>query len=353
MRNSRIRPIVLLGCIAVAVAIGVVASMFLTSSGNSDDDRDPERRLTVRSTRIPASISGATVTSAALGEDGSVALGTSSGAVHLFNPALRRVRGGWTAPGRVPKASSVAVSSDASTVAAVLGGALVVRKGESSEIHALRADRDATALALSAHGNSAAVAGFNVDVYDIAAERRLRRFEQPIGPGGIGQYQAVSFTSDGSTVVASKLGGVDEWNVRTGSRASPDWSCRCGADGSGMSGDGSLVTFGTSDAHVLLWDVSARRVLVDETVSSRRGDHVYGTDVTSNGRRLVAGTASGELTIWDLAKDQVLARKRFSGEPVVDIQIDKSGNVVLVEVQKPWREDTPALAADRWLLNLK
>ena len=320
---------------------------------------------------------GDTATAVALGRDGLLAMGTAGGRVRLVDRQLRPVPGReWIAKGF--PVSKLAFSPDGSTLAGVTAqGHLWTWRFSAGDLRVMKKQLtgtdDVSAIALSSDGQRLVAVGFNVWVFDGRSGKLTATFEQPVPTsGGTGQYDAVAFTPDAAAVVAVGLeqggsetaqddggeevqgkGGVDTWRLAGSATAPPaQQSCQCAADGADVTDDGRLATFGTNDAHVVVWDAQQRRLIGDQTISSKPGDHVYGTAVSADGKRVAAGTASGELAFWDPAADRMLGRTRLSEEPITRVEMSDDGKLLLVEGQKANVLDAPVGAGDRWLVTL-
>jgi hypothetical protein len=375
--RKTIRPLVAAVAIVVAVAVGIGGRLWLTRSTASAQQEQPRPApLQIRATGIPANIQGETVTAVALGRGGLLAIGTAGGRVRLVDRQLHLVPGReWIAKG-FPM-SLLAFSPDGSTVAGVTArGDLWTWRHATGEFHVMKkklsGTDDVSAIALSSDGQRLAAVGFNVWVFDGRSGKLTATFEQPVLSGGTGQYNGVAFTADATAVVAVGLdqggsetvqnddgaeiqgkGGIHVWTLASSGTPSPArQSCQCPADGAAVTNDGRLATFGTSDAHVVVWDARQGRLIGEQTISAESGDHVYGTAASADGNRVAAGTASGELGFWDPAADHMLGRTRFSGEPITRVEVSDGGKLVLVEGQKADVLNSPVGARDRWLVTL-
>jgi WD40 repeat protein len=378
-RDARktIHPLLAVVVVVVAVAMGIGGRVWLTrSTAGAAQERPRPAPLQIHAIGLPEAIQGETVTAVALGRGGLLAMGTANGRVRLVDRQLRPVPGReWTAKGF--PVSKLAFSPDGSTLAGVTAqGALWIWHFSAGEFHVMKqrltGTDDVAAIALSSDGRRLAAVGFNVSVFDGRSGKLTATFEQPVPSGGTGQYTAVAFTPDATAVVAVGLdqggsetaqtddgveiqgkGGIHTWTL-TGSATAPParQSCQCPADGAAITGDGHLASFGTNDAHVVVWDARQRRPIGEQTISAKPGDHAYGTAVSADGKRVAAGTASGDLAFWDPAADRMLGRTRFSGEPITRVEMTDDGTLVLVEGQKADVLNAPVGASDRWLVTL-
>ena len=180
-------------------------------------------------------------------------------------------------------------------------------------------------------GGLLALAYFDVSVLDLG-RKTIRKFEPEMQEGGLSPYEALAFTPNSRIVVAAGFESIDAWNIESGKRVQHS-SCECDADGVALSRDGALAVVGTSDAHVLLWDVAAAKLLNDKTVSLVQGDHVYGTAVDLKGSLVAAGTASGSIAIWDTRSGAIVARTQLSSQPITRVVSSDDGQVLLVTGQ--------------------
>jgi WD40 repeat protein len=229
------------------------------------------------------------VTAAAINGKGVVALGTSVGSVDVVTggKALRLT----VAHGRT--ITALALSRDGTTVAGLVGldtgvSLWVWRRGVGLRQGLL--PEAAETVALSAAGDLVAASGFDATVYDVGTGAHAT-FRQPAARGGSDQYSALALAS-ASRLVAASIRRVDVWDL-TSERLLHAFRCDCGADGVSLSHDGRLAVFGTNDAHVLVWNVTTERLLLDRTLSTVRGDHAYGSAARTDGAIVAAGTASG------------------------------------------------------------
>lgn len=372
-----IHPWLAVVAVVVAVAVGVGGRIWLTRTpAGAHQERPRPAPLQIHATGLPEAIQGETVTAVALGRDGLLAMGTAGGRVRLVDRQLRPVPGReWIAKGF--PVSKLAFSADGSTLAGVTAqGHLWTWRFAAGELHVMKKQLtgtdDVSAIALSSDGQRLVAVGFNVWVFDGRSGKLTATFEQPVPSGGTGQYDAVAFTADTTAVVAAGIdqggsetvqgddggevqgkGGVHIWRLAGSATAPPArQSCQCPADGAALTDDGRFATFGTSDAHVVVWDARQRRPLGEQTISAEPGDHVYGTAVSADGNRVAAGTANGKLALWDPAADRMLGRTRFSGEPITRVEMSDDGKLVLVEGQKANVLEAPVGAGDRWLVTL-
>jgi WD40 repeat protein len=242
----------------------------------------------LRTPPLPGTLPGSLVTAAAINGKGVVALGTSVGSVDVVTggKALRLT----VAHGRT---TALALSRDGTTVAGLVGldtgvSLWVWRRGGGLRQGLL--PEAAETVALSAAGDLVAASGFDATVYDVGTGAHAT-FRQPAARGGSDQYSALALAS-ASRLVAASIRRVDVWDL-TSERLLHAFRCDCGADGVSLSHDGRLAVFGTNDAHVLVWNVTTERLLLDRTLSTVRGDHAYGSAARTDGAIVAAGTASG------------------------------------------------------------
>jgi WD40 repeat protein len=364
--------LVLILAILTAIAVGVGGRIWLLRSNERvHQNQARPTPLQMNTINIPASIHSETVTAIALGRNHLLALGTANGRVRIVDQQLRPLpKWEWIVKGIFM--DKLAFSPDGSVLAGVTDqGELWTWRFSSDESHVMKMklSEHVTAIALSPNGQRLVAVGFNVFVFDVQSGKLTRTFEQPTSSGGTGQYEAVAFTADSTAVVAVGLdqggsqtpqgeettgkGGADTWTL-TGPANTPPTrlSCKCPTDGAAISHDGRVATFGTNDAHVVVWDAQRRSLIGDQTVSAQSGDHVYGTAVSADGKRVAAGTANGDLLLWDPTADFMLGRARFSGQPIVSIDLSDDGKLLLVEGQKENVGDSPLGARDRWLVTL-
>jgi len=143
---------------------------------------------------------------------------------------------------------------------------------------------------------------------------------------------------------------VDVWDLTSG-RLLHAFRCDCGADGVSLSHDGRLAVFGTNDAHVLVWNVTTERLLLDRTLSTVRGDHAYGSAARTDGAIVAAGTASGTVVLLDGRSGKTLNRLRLGRNPgpVVRLDLTDDGDDLLVE-QQPNDSNYRRGRLDRWVV---
>jgi WD40 repeat protein len=348
--STRSRAIVLAVAVALAAVLGVVGALFLTDSSEpTSDSAIRELRLAIQT--IPSSSGGDAVTAAGLSGEGLLALATSDGHVSIVDGALEPWQGGWERRAGTSPVSHLAFSPDGSALAAATSGALLVWRVDTQEETSIPIEGVPSAIALSSEGRLLAATSFDILVFDVAAERLVTTFAQDVVTGGIGEYQSVAFSPDSQTVVAASLDGIDAWDLGTRERTRPSLPCACGADGSALTRDARLATFGTTDAHVLLWNVDSATLLADETVSAEPGDHVYGNAASLDGQYVLAGTASGRIVVWEPGTDVRIDQVRPSGQPIVRAEASDDGRVFLVEGQKADLDAEPG-ERDRWLITI-
>jgi WD40 repeat protein len=324
--QTKFRIAALVAALVVATAIGVWLAI----------GRSGSQRSSVTWSMLPNEIGRSHVTAATLNGNGAVALGTAGGTVRLIRPGRPR-RERLIARGRQIRV--LTVSDDASTVAGIAGEDMLwAWHVASNQLQQGRAPYAGEVVALTRNGRRLAAGGFDIDVYDLSTGTVHEIRPQP-RPGGSTTYADLVFGRRARTVVAAAHEGVDFWDAESGRRLRPALDCTsCGADGVALSRDGRFVAYGTSDAHVLLWNVQTRRLVLDRTVTTVRGDHVYGVAVTPDGSRVAAGTASGLVVTYDARTRAEVDRLRLRKQvrPVGALALTDDGRTLLVQENELW-----------------
>ncbi len=141
---------------------------------------------------------------------------------------------------------------------------------------------------------------------------------------------SVAFSPDGKTIaagyrvtagdVAHHSGGVVLWDVAAHKRLVDEplpvkegivWSVAFSPDGKTIAAGYEVTSsFGPGRGGVVLWDVAARKRLVDEPLSVKEGE-VRSVAFSPDGKTIVAGCGFRGVMLWDVA-----ARKRLVDEPL-------------------------------------
>lgn len=309
---------------------------------------DPEKAFGIRTIAIPTSVQGENVTSATLSGSGLLALGTASGGVYMMDRSLRAWSSRWERSAGRSAISSLAFSGDGAALAGTTDRELLVWRLDDQPITRIPIKGAPTAIALSEDGRRLAVADLDVLVFDVTARRLIRKFEQPVGTGGNSQYDALAFTPGSGVIAAASVDNTDAWNIESG-KALQHWSCKCQVDGVALSRDAALAALAKSNAHVVLWDVAAAKLLRDKKVSAITGDHAYGTAVSLTGALVAIGTASGLVVVWDTRTNTIVGRTQVSGQPIVRIVSSDDGKILLIEGTKA---EYVRGSYDRWFATL-
>ena len=349
--RTRLRAVVLGVAVVLAALVGILGAVLFSGSDEPETESRPRepRMQQMQLSGLPSVLDGQVVTAAGLSGGGLVALGTADGRVSMTDESLQPWRGGWERRAGGAPITHLAFSLDGTALAAATDGSFWVWRLDTEEENVIPATGVPSAFALSADGRLLAATSFDIYVFDVAAGSLVASFVQEVPEGGAGEYEAVAFTPDSGTVVAASLAGIDAWSLETRTRAQP--SCECPGGGSTLSRDAALATFGTGDAHVLLWDVASAKLVADETISVVMGDHVYGTATSLDGAHVLAGTASGQIVAWAPGSDRRLGPIEPSGEPIVRIEASNDGRLFLVEGQKADFSAEPG-ERDRWLVRI-
>jgi WD40 repeat protein len=338
----------------------MVAVILLVRVGRAGPKGAEQNPLAVDMIAVPRAINGEAITAATLSNSGLLALGTAGGHLVIVDSDLKPWRG-WKRSlptrdlGRSADPSgdqaivALAFAPDEVAIAGVTNNRLIVWRVGDTGYSTMPVNGDVTAMALSTGGHFVAMAKFDIVVIDAARLRIMQELQQPTDVGGNGTYTAVAFTPDIKTLVAAADSTVDTWDLPSGKNAR-HLSCRCVAEHAAFSANGSLAVFGTGDAHALLWDVAAGGVAKEKTISTVKGDHVYGVATSLNGSLVAAGTASGALAVWDTDTDVIKARAQPSERPITEITSDRDGKMLLVGIQsEPYVRGSP----DRLLVTVR
>jgi len=204
-----------------------------------------------------------------------------------------------------------------------------------------------------------------VRLWDVATGALLETFQ---GYGHYSSIDAVAFSPDGKTLVASSGAGV----VRRWQLHAPRWISRGleghegGVGAVAVSPDGRFLVSGSSDETVKLWDLSTRKVVhsfeghqerIQEVALSADGetlatgswdDGILLWDVASrallrtieeaqslsslafspDGRRLVSGHLDYDAKVWDVASGEILATLEGHEESVMSVAFSPDGALV-------------------------
>jgi WD40 repeat protein len=335
--------------VAIAFSLCLIAAAlpWTLRLRTADSETGPPPSLQVLA--IPSTLAGAKVTAAALRRDGLLALGTAQGRVVIVDRTLRGWRGGWERSAGPAAIAGLAFSPDGVAMAGVIAKSVLVWRLDDQTVATLPGSEEPpSAMALGPGGRRLAVANLEVSVLDVADQHLVRRFEQEMQDEGNDVYDALAFSPDGGIIAAAGVNTTDTWNLDTG-RKLQHWSCQCDAAGVSFSRDATLAAVGTTEAHLLLWDVAAAKRVKEKTISALAGDHVYGTAINLKGTLVAAGTASGEVVVWDTTSGAIIGRTSLSGQPVSRITATDDGQLLLVEVQKLEYE---RWNYDRWLVTV-
>jgi WD40 repeat protein len=313
---------------------------------SADSVRAQILNLTI--TPLPSSIGGEKITSAEISGSGLLAFGTKTGRVLIFDRTLHAWHGGWKQSAGSSEILGIAFSQDEAAIAALNSDEVTVWRFDDPTPVKVPVEGSVTAMALSSGGRLLALAHFDVSVIDVSSQRLVRQFEQQVAEGGSGTYEDVAFSSNSLVVAAASFDNIDQWHIESGKKVQ-HWECKCGADGVSLSANASLAAVGTTDAHALLWKQRIGEEVLDKTVSSVEGDHVYGIAVNPTGTLVAAGTASGSVVVWDVASDMIVARAAPTNQPIIRVTSSDDGQTLLVVGQKA---ESSQLDYDRWLVTL-
>ena len=172
-----------------------------------------------------------------------------------------------------------------------------------------------------------------------------------------GRCQSVAFSPDGKTIAAGygdvgrrrRRGAVGRGRAQTpGRRATrreggQRWSVAFSPDGKTIAAGYASRSVGGGG--VVLWDVAARKRLVDEPLPVKEGD-VKSVAFSPDGKTIAAGYAhrsgGGGVVLWDVA-----ARKRLVDEPL-PVKEGASRAWPSAPTARPSRPDTARRPAAAW-----
>jgi len=166
-----------------------------------------------------------------------------------------------------------------------------------------------------------------VVLWDVAAFKRLAGDPLPVKEGRV---HGLAFSPDGKTIAAGHQGGTDGggvvlWDVAARKRLADDPLPVTEGDVQGVafSPDGKTIAAAYAYAYdgggggggVVLWDVAARKRLVDDPLPVKES-FVEGVAFSPDGKTIAAGYGhtggAGGVVLWDVA-----ARKRLADDPLV------------------------------------
>ena len=290
---------------------------------------------------IKTSLAGG-VTAVAVSADGAtLASGSSSGQVQLFDVGNSRIVA--TLSGNFQEIRSLSFSPDGRTLAS--GAAEGIQIWDvGTQTSTAMFPVGVTSVAFSPDGATlASGSGDGVRLWDVASKAEVVSYSHSGDRWGPG-VNSVAFSPDGALVAS---GGDDTtvrlWEVATGENVAVlerhDWPVRSVA----FSPDGTMLASGSRDLAVNLWDPVSGERLADLRGEGRGvGTVVFSPDGTT----LAAGTEDGKIGLWDASEwvqprpGRLLmvsgdAQQGTSGEPLAD--------PLVVEVRDQYDEILPGV----------
>jgi WD40 repeat protein len=311
-------PVALVLALTAALGIGIGTPLWLgnTSDRRANDSRPVALQMQVR---VLPSYYSSKMTTATMSSTGLIAVGTLAGEVVMLDVRRNAIPLGRFRVGRAA-VSLLAFSADGSTLAiATRDGGISAWSWKPGEIQTRRwrpqVDYDVTAIGLSPDGRLLAAATSEIALYDTRTGGRVTTLKGPKRPPGsaeTGNYWAIGFSVDSTTLLGGSEAGVDIWTVPKGTvlRSLP-FLC----DDFGLTATARFLTCG-SGGHVILMDLANYQIVGDQTVSPTAA--VSGTCATADGRYVYASTTAGELVAWDRSTDTVVARTKLPAKSTTD-----------------------------------
>jgi WD40 repeat protein len=155
------------------------------------------------------------------------------------------------------------------------------------------------ALAVSPDGQTVAVAGTVLGLYDAATGKPLRQL-----PGLRRGPAAVAFSPDGSLLAAADDSNVHVWEVATGNMVHVLKGHAAGVQAVAFSPDGKTLASGSQDGSTWLWDPASGKER--RRLGREKGDAVHCVLFSPDGKMLAAGSVGPAVRLWDVAAGKAM-----------------------------------------------